>query len=43
MIGQSLSNTNETCYNVQIAKICNLNKALVPFVSVSFLKEEEEE
>ena len=28
MIGQSLSNTNETCYSVQIAKICNLNKAL---------------
>jgi len=27
MIGQSLSNTNETCYSVQIAKICNLNKA----------------
>ena len=24
MIGQSLSNTNETCYSVQIAKICNL-------------------
>ena len=27
MIGQSLSNTNETCYSVQIAKIYNLNKA----------------
>ena len=27
MIGQSLSNTNETCYNVQIAKIYNLNEA----------------
>ena len=26
MIGQSLSNTNETCYSVQVAKICNLNK-----------------
>ena len=29
MIRRSLSNTNETCYNVQIAKICNLNKAQV--------------
>jgi len=29
MIGQSLSNTNETCYSVQIAKICNLNQAYV--------------
>ena len=28
MIGQSLSNTNETYYSVQIAKICNLNQAL---------------
>jgi len=27
MIGQSLSNTNETCYSIQIAKICNLNEA----------------
>ena len=30
MIGQSLSNTNETYYSVRIAKIYNLNKALVP-------------
>jgi len=29
MIGQSLSNTNEMCYSVQIAKIYNLNKALL--------------
>jgi len=28
MIGQSLSNTNETCDSVQIAKNCNLNKVL---------------
>ena len=28
MIGQSLSNINETCYSIQIAKIYNLNKAL---------------
>ena len=27
MMGQSLSNTNETCYSVQIAKNCNLNEA----------------
>jgi len=27
MIEQSLSNTNETCYSVQIAKIYNLNNA----------------
>ena len=27
MIEQNLSNTNEMCYSVQIAKICNLNKA----------------
>jgi len=31
MIGQSLSNTNETCYSVPIAKICNLNKAQLTF------------
>ena len=29
MIGQNLSNINETCYSVQVAKICNLNKALI--------------
>ena len=29
MIGQSLSNTNETCYNVHVRKIYNLNKALL--------------
>ena len=27
MIGQSLSNTNEMCYSVQVVKIYNLNKA----------------
>jgi len=31
MIEQNLSNTNETCYNIRIAKICNLNEALVYF------------
>ena len=29
MIGQSLSNTNETCYSIQVTKICNLNEALL--------------
>ena len=29
MIEQSLSNTNKTCYSVQIVKICNLNKSWV--------------
>jgi len=29
MIRQSLSNTNETCYSVQIIKIYDLNKAVV--------------
>ena len=34
MIEQSLLNTNETCYSVQIIKICNLNKALLKKLEV---------
>jgi len=37
MIGQSLSNTNKTCYSVQIVKIYNLNKAPFRFAFPSLL------
>ena len=32
MIGQSLSNTNKTCYSVQVTKIYNLNKTKYRYV-----------
>jgi len=40
MIGQSLLNTNETCYSVQVAKIYNLNKAPVQISEIETNKYE---